>query len=236
MAIFHWRSVLCPEYQPVGFCYAIRRHTFHDRGYKAVESAASATSSDAASGAASGAASDGSGDASSSYSPEGSLSIVHSPHNTPIHTFVHSTGVSFPGAGAVAGAVAGAGAGIGVKPMRFSLATDTHVVFNGERYLHGCVQHRFSASGDGVNSTSGSLRLVARARQFSAFILLVGKILPAQSSSTSSSPPPPPPPLSLSSLPPATIDEFEPSAACVVRNKEEQEIPLMLVIQINIRT
>jgi hypothetical protein len=47
-----------------------------------------------------------------------------------------------------------------------------------------------------------SLRLLARARQFSSFVLMVGKI--------------------------ASATEFEPTAAMIVRDKDDLEIPLML--------
>ena len=52
-------------------------------------------------------------------------------------------------------------------PMRFALNAATDVGFEGEHYVHCVVLHQFS------NSPPPSLRLIARARQFSSFILMV---------------------------------------------------------------
>ena len=52
-------------------------------------------------------------------------------------------------------------------PMRFALNAATEVGFEGEHYVHCVVLHQFS------NSPPPSLRLIARARQFSSFILMV---------------------------------------------------------------
>lgn len=82
------------------------------------------------------------------------------------------------------------------RPMSFALDAATRVSFLGERYLHAWVSHQFTGR-------SGlSLSLVARARQFSSFILLVGRI--------------------------ASADTFEPKHGIIVQNKDLLKIPLML--------
>ena len=82
------------------------------------------------------------------------------------------------------------------RPMSFALDASTRVSFLGDRLLHGWVSHQFSGA-------SGlALELVARARQFSSFILLVGRV--------------------------ASADEFEPKFGVVVQNKDVLRIPLML--------
>eukprot|EP00026_Physarum_polycephalum_P002207 Phypoly_transcript_02212.p1 GENE.Phypoly_transcript_02212~~Phypoly_transcript_02212.p1 ORF type:complete len:944 (+),score=196.07 Phypoly_transcript_02212:68-2899(+) len=81
-------------------------------------------------------------------------------------------------------------------PMRFSLNAATKVSFYGDRYLHGYVSHQFA----GYSGTE--LSLYARARQFSSFILLVGRIVSA--------------------------DLFEPKYATIIQNKDELKIPLLL--------
>jgi hypothetical protein len=81
-------------------------------------------------------------------------------------------------------------------PMYFSINASTKVAFTGDRYLHGYVAHQF-------DSYSGTeLSLVARARQFSSFILLVGRI--------------------------ASAELFEPKYGIILQNKDELKIPLML--------
>lgn len=82
------------------------------------------------------------------------------------------------------------------RPMTFALGAATRVSFKGERYLHGWIGHRFS------QQAGLSASLVARARQFSSFILLVGRI--------------------------SAVDVFEPKHAVVVQNKDVLKIPLML--------
>jgi len=56
------------------------------------------------------------------------------------------------------------------RPMKFALDASTKVSFYGERFLHGVVNHQFSGA------TNSAFSLVARARQFSSFIVLVGRI------------------------------------------------------------
>lgn len=82
------------------------------------------------------------------------------------------------------------------RPMSFALDASTRVSFLGERYLHAWVAHQFSGR------TDLALSLVARARQFSSFLLLVGRI--------------------------ASADSFDPRFGIIVQNKDLLSIPLML--------
>ena len=81
-------------------------------------------------------------------------------------------------------------------PMSFPLDAATRVTFLGDRVLHAWISHQFS----GMSGLS--LALVARARQFSSFVLLVGRI--------------------------ASADVFEPKYGIIVQNKDVLKIPLML--------
>lgn len=82
------------------------------------------------------------------------------------------------------------------RPMTFALDASTRVSFTGERYLHAWINHRFSGQRGPVTE------LTARARQFSSFILLVGRI--------------------------ASVDVFEPRFGIVVQNKDLLKIGLIL--------
>jgi hypothetical protein len=64
--------------------------------------------------------------------------------------------------------------GVATAPMRFALNAATNVSFFGDRYVHAFVGHKFSGQ------SGQSLQVVARARQFSSFILLVGSIASAE--------------------------------------------------------
>ena len=81
-------------------------------------------------------------------------------------------------------------------PMTFALDASTRVSFLGERYLHAWVSHQFSFQ------PGPTLSLVARARQFSSFLLLVGRI--------------------------AAADVFEPQFGIILQNKDTLRIPLLL--------
>jgi hypothetical protein len=81
-------------------------------------------------------------------------------------------------------------------PMRFAINASTDVSFFGERYLHAWMSHQFS----GQSGTQ--LSLVARARQFSSFILLVGRI--------------------------SSAEVFDPKAAIIIQNKDDLKVPLLL--------
>jgi len=80
--------------------------------------------------------------------------------------------------------------------MKFPLGASTHISFGGDRYLHAYLSHQFT----GASGTS--LSLVARARQFSSFLVLVGRITSATT--------------------------LEPKFAAIIQNKDELTIPLDL--------
>jgi len=101
--------------------------------------------------------------------------------STPIYTMCRRTHV---------------GPGQGKKPMKFPINAATNVSFYGEKYLHAYTMHMFS--GD----TGLDLELVARARQFSSFLVLIGTI--------------------------GGPDEFDPKHAFIVQNKDDLKIPLVL--------
>ncbi|MBL4848360.1 MAG: hypothetical protein JKY65_22805 [Planctomycetes bacterium] len=110
------------------------------------------------------------------HDPEGTLSLeVQRSESVPIATLVQRREAS--------------------QPMSFPLDAATRVSFLGERYLHAWVAHQFSGF-------SETLTLIARARQFSSYILLLGRI--------------------------SSADTFEPSHAIIVQNKDVLEIPLDL--------
>ena len=81
-------------------------------------------------------------------------------------------------------------------PMFFPINAATSVEITGDRYLHAWLLHRFSGRQD------DKFKLVARARQFSSFLLLVGKI--------------------------SGPNTFEPHDAVILQNKDEILIPLLL--------
>jgi hypothetical protein len=81
-------------------------------------------------------------------------------------------------------------------PMKFALNAATNVTFRGERYLHGYISQQFSGGG------AASLSLIARARQFSSFLVLVGTL--------------------------GGAELFQPKHAILVQNKDELTIPLNL--------
>ena len=81
-------------------------------------------------------------------------------------------------------------------PMSFALDAATRVIFGGERYLHAYLAHQFA------DQPPQQLRLTARARQFSSFLLLAGRLGPERT--------------------------FEPSHAVIVKDKDALSIPLLL--------
>eukprot|EP01043_Picozoa_sp_COSAG02_P035900 COSAG02_NODE_2599_length_8448_cov_229.846568_4_plen_887_part_00 len=85
--------------------------------------------------------------------------------------------------------------------MHFPINAATNVEFKGDRYLHAWVAHEFDR-GSGGRSMNGAVNLVARARQFSSFLLLVGKISGPSS--------------------------FTPEHAIILQNKDELLLPLLL--------
>lgn len=80
--------------------------------------------------------------------------------------------------------------------MTFPLNASTTISFGGQVHLHAWLDHQFSGQ------SSSKLSLVSRARQFSSFMVLIGRV----SSSTT----------------------FDPKYAALVQNKDELEIPLEL--------
>ena len=61
-------------------------------------------------------------------------------------------------------------------PMGFALGAATRVNFGGERWLHAWLRHTFAGQEAGP---SGAVQLVARARQFSSVVVIVGRITDA---------------------------------------------------------
>lgn len=80
--------------------------------------------------------------------------------------------------------------------MSMKINASTAIRFGGERHVHGWLTHSFSDS-----DNTARLRLVATARQFSSFILVLGQLSSASS--------------------------FEPKHAVIIQNKEELLIPLL---------
>ena len=83
---------------------------------------------------------------------------------------------------------------VATAPMNFSINAATNVSFFGDRFLHAYVATEFSGqSGNQIN-------ILARARQFSSFIVLLGRIISAT--------------------------KFDPKYAFIVKNKDDIKIPL----------
>ena len=80
--------------------------------------------------------------------------------------------------------------------MKFPINAATDISFSGTKYLHAFIRQSFSSE------TGSNLSLVARARQFSSFIVLVGRI--------------------------ASSSVFDPHHAIIVQNKDEITVPLSL--------
>uniref|UniRef100_A0A0G4FDD4 Uncharacterized protein n=1 Tax=Chromera velia CCMP2878 TaxID=1169474 RepID=A0A0G4FDD4_9ALVE len=80
--------------------------------------------------------------------------------------------------------------------MKFPVSAATSVSFRGPHYIHGYVNQSFS------NEESAGHSLVARARQFSSFILMVGTI--------------------------SAADTVSPKHAVIVKDRDEVIIPLLL--------
>mmetsp|Transcript_16994 Transcript_16994/g.37132 ORF Transcript_16994/g.37132 Transcript_16994/m.37132 type:complete len:1009 (-) Transcript_16994:24-3050(-) len=116
--------------------------------------------------------------------PDGILSIesTNSQSNESINTMVrHVPGADSP-------------------PIFIPINAATSIEMTGDRYLHGWMQHRFETSAS-EGTTSAEYRLVARARQFSSFLLVIGTM--------------------------AGADKFDPKASIILQNKDEVMIPLL---------
>jgi len=85
----------------------------------------------------------------------------------------------------------------GGAAMRMPINSATTIELRGEQYLHAWVLHEF-----GLFDNSSQAQLVARARQFSSFLLCIGNI--------------------------AGPTTFQPKHAIIVQNKDEVIIPLLL--------
>eukprot|EP00550_Attheya_septentrionalis_P012178 CAMPEP_0198303258 /NCGR_PEP_ID=MMETSP1449-20131203/56793_1 /TAXON_ID=420275 /ORGANISM="Attheya septentrionalis, Strain CCMP2084" /LENGTH=1029 /DNA_ID=CAMNT_0044005745 /DNA_START=155 /DNA_END=3244 /DNA_ORIENTATION=- len=83
------------------------------------------------------------------------------------------------------------------SPIFIPINASTSVTFTGDRLLHGWVNHQHEGS-----NNMCQFNLVARARQFSSFLLLVGKMNGA--------------------------DKFDPKDGIILQNKDEVIIPLLL--------
>jgi hypothetical protein len=116
------------------------------------------------------------------HSPEGILRLeeilVSGSISEPVNTICNSISASYS------------------TPMQFVLSACSNVIFKGDRHLHALLLHNFS--GEPVPQ----LQLISEARQFSGYIVMIGRI---QS---------------------ATV--FEPKYAMIVQNKDEVTIPLDL--------
>ncbi|CAM9417059.1 unnamed protein product [Ectocarpus fasciculatus] len=87
-----------------------------------------------------------------------------------------------------------------LHPMRFTLNAATSVTFHGERYVHAWLSQKFRYSQ--YDSNESKLSLKANSRQFSSFIVLIGRI--------------------------SSADSFDPKFGMIVQNKDEVSIPLDL--------
>lgn len=86
-----------------------------------------------------------------------------------------------------------------VPPMTFPINAATTIAFQGSRHVHGYLSHAFQAPRSSATPTL-QLRLVAAARQFSSFMVVLGRI--------------------------SSASTFDPKHAFIVENKEEMIIPL----------
>ena len=82
-------------------------------------------------------------------------------------------------------------------PIVVSLGASAEVILGGAQHIHGYVAHHFAPERE-LN-----LQLTARARQFSTFLMVIGKILPGGGA-------------------------LDPEHAIVIQNKDELIIPLLL--------
>ena len=123
--------------------------------------------------------------------PEGVVSLEATPVTN------HSAYTGLPGAGAVVQPIYTTCRRVAEPaPLSFKINAATRVQFTGERFVHAYVGHAF-AGASGV-----ALSLTARARQFSCFMVLLGRMGPGGT--------------------------FEPSHAIVLQNKDELTVPLAL--------
>jgi hypothetical protein len=86
------------------------------------------------------------------------------------------------------------------RPMTFTLSAATRVTFGGHRYVHAWLRQRFQYAQ--YDPSPSRITLKAQARQFSSFIVLLGRI--------------------------SSADSFDPKYGMIVQNKDELSIPLDL--------
>ena len=134
------------------------------------------------------------------YAPKGFCHAVRRPNHYPEGTLSleqrNDKGEYQPVPCMTAHRSTGDGSGSGAPAMSFPLNAASDLTFFGDQYLHSFVVHQFS------RQMSAPLRLAARARQFSSFILMVG---------TMSGP-----------------SSFAPESAIIVQNKDDLLIPLCM--------
>lgn len=82
------------------------------------------------------------------------------------------------------------------SPVNSTLSGGTRISLNGDRYLHAAIFYQFSAQ------DQAQLKLAARARQFSSFVLLVGTMVSA--------------------------NEFRADIGIIIKDKDDLTIPLLL--------
>jgi hypothetical protein len=135
-----------------------------------------------------------------------------SARRSPAHTPEGTIRIEAPPAGDAAApepivTVSAAAPASPARPMSFALSAETSVTFGGTRHLHAWLSHKFGPSVGAYERgrrfpPPPALTLSAAARQFSCFVLLVGRI----SSATT----------------------FDPVSAVIVKDKDELAIPLSL--------
>jgi hypothetical protein len=161
--------------------------------------------------------------------PHAPKPFCHSVRRTPTHSPEGTVSIEFsPGAAGAPGA--GGSGGVAARPietmscarpfcnddgsgetmMGFSINSSTRVSFSGERHLHAWLRFDFSgddgtkptANSGNAHATTAGASLVCRARQFSSFVVLIGRLSDG-----------------------ATLD---PTSAFVVQNRDELSVPLEL--------
>jgi hypothetical protein len=129
------------------------------------------------------------------------LPFAHSVRRSPAHSPEGTLSIECGGGGGVPVATFAAARQVGAS-LGFALGAATRVELAGEVWLHAWLRHTFAGDGGGGGGFGGGAKLVARARQFSGFVVLVGRI--------------------------ADATTFDPQHAFIVQNKDEVTIPLEL--------
>lgn len=127
------------------------------------------------------------------HSPEGSVSLLLTDNN---NVLFRSNNTKTSGIDSPIYTLSKTADSNNTSLMEFALNSSTTVRFGGSRHIHAWLAHSFS------DSPTTSLHLVAQARQFSSFIVLVGRI--------------------------ASATAFDPKYAIIVQNKDDITIPLSL--------